>query len=126
MPQARSYTPPASVAQTTETAPAARQARGPDYKADGVALWVNDREDGSKYVSIKVAALNTVYANEVKAEDRRTTQKGRSPDFSGNGVAVWFETAKSGVQYASIRIVGCESVAAFLNEEKPAAAAPSS
>jgi len=34
----------------------------PNYKGDGVAVWVNIAKNGKKYLSIKVVGHDTVYA----------------------------------------------------------------
>ena len=35
-----------------------KQGRAPDYKGDGVAVWVNQTKDGKQYLSI--AVLNSI------------------------------------------------------------------
>jgi len=36
----------------------------PDYVSDGVAVWINTRPNGQKYLSIKMPGHETVYVNE--------------------------------------------------------------
>jgi hypothetical protein len=38
-------------------------ARRPDYKGDGVSVWVNTRENGQTYLSINIIGMSTIYAN---------------------------------------------------------------
>lgn len=37
--------------------------RIPDYKADGVAIWVNKRPNGTEYLNIKIVGHSPIYAN---------------------------------------------------------------
>ncbi|MFH1592178.1 MAG: hypothetical protein ABIB47_02310 [Candidatus Woesearchaeota archaeon] len=38
-----------------------KKGRHPDYKGDGVAVWVNSKDDKTKYLSIKVlGSINLV------------------------------------------------------------------
>jgi hypothetical protein len=38
--------------------------RRPDYKSDGVSVWINTRENGRKFLSIKMVGHSVVFANE--------------------------------------------------------------
>jgi len=37
--------------------------RRPDYKGDGVSVWINTRDNGQNYLSIQVVGHTTIYAN---------------------------------------------------------------
>ena len=109
---------------TTTTTPEKKQGRRPDYKGDGSALWINEK-DGKKRVAVRTPGHTTMTAFEVPADKRKTGQSGaRSPDFRADGISVWFETspAKQGrdyaVQYAKVVIVGHEPVSLFLNQDQ--------
>lgn len=50
----------------TETAQERYEARKPDFKTDGVSVWINTRKDGKRYVSIQMPGHTVVYVNENK------------------------------------------------------------
>lgn len=47
--------------------------KAPDYKSDGVAVWVNLDKNGNKYLSIKIIGHNPLVAfkNEPKPKEER-------------------------------------------------------
>lgn len=45
------------------------EGRKPDFKGDGVAVWVNEK-DGKKSLGIKLAGHDYVYAYENKEEEK--------------------------------------------------------
>ena len=49
---------------TKETESADSGARKPDFKADGVAVWVNTSKNGNKYLSIKIVGHEKIVAFE--------------------------------------------------------------
>lgn len=51
-----------------------RNARKPDYKGDGIAIWVNEK-DGNKYLSVRLLGSITLRAfkNEPKKEENKNT-----------------------------------------------------
>lgn len=103
--QPKTYTPPASVVQTAK--PAREAARAPDFKSDGIALWLNQDQDGKNFVNVRLVGRSTMTAYEVPHDAREQFPKGgRTPDFRGHGVSVWFETSKAGNQYCKARIAG--------------------
>lgn len=111
----------------TPQTPQTRTARQPDYKADGIALWLNEK-DGKRTVNVRIKGMTPLMGKEVAADKRKTYAKGgRTEDFRGFGLRVWFDTSKSGTPYANVRVVGCKPMPAFLNPDggKPAAGARS-
>lgn len=38
--------------------------RQPDYKSDGIAVWVNMNKDGKPYLSIRITGHNIIYAKQ--------------------------------------------------------------
>jgi len=36
--------------------------RIPDYKGDGVAVWINKRDNGKEYLNIKIVGHENIYA----------------------------------------------------------------
>lgn len=55
------------------------QPRAPDFKGDGVAVWVNqDKKSDNKYLSIKVVGHTTIYA--WRPEPKEETKNGNEPE----------------------------------------------
>ena len=46
-----------------ESRNAEKHPRIPDFKGDGVAVWINTRENGLQYLSIRITGHNPIYAN---------------------------------------------------------------
>tara|TARA_R100001594_G_scaffold147038_1_gene199431 strand:+ start:1567 stop:1722 length:156 start_codon:yes stop_codon:yes gene_type:complete len=42
--------------------------REPDYKGDGVAIWINQDKNGKNYLSVKI--LNSIRVNAFKNEPK--------------------------------------------------------
>jgi len=40
-------------------------ARAPDFKSDGVAVWINHKEGSPDYLSIKIVGHATIYATRI-------------------------------------------------------------
>lgn len=43
----------------------------PDWKADGVAVWVNQDKNGAYYLAIRIVGHTTIYARENKQEEQK-------------------------------------------------------
>ena len=39
-----------------------RQPRTPDFKNDGIAVWINKTKSGREYLNIQLTGHNTIYA----------------------------------------------------------------
>ena len=37
--------------------------RPPDFKGDGIAVWINKRPNGMEYLNIQIVGHRTIYAN---------------------------------------------------------------
>lgn len=47
-----------------------KKGRQPDFKGEGVAVWINEDKNGKNYLSIKV--INTIKLNAFKNESKPT------------------------------------------------------
>lgn len=47
----------------------------PDYRNDGVAVWVNETKEGEKYLSIQILGKNGIKVNAFKNEPKPEAKK---------------------------------------------------